>query len=212
MVNFNTELVNKTDKFIFATFWKRVLAALIDGAISIIFMPISLWLLNWELNNGNILPGTVWAIANIVVFMWIVKRFGGTPGKLLIGLRIVDAGGKFLNWERVTRRIIFPSLILFILARLQIWKTINTFSGNITELPLLEISRVISDYGEPFSSLVLYFAYAIYLDVGAILFNKQKRAIHDFIAGSYVITEDSYKKLTESVSDGNGQSSTEDDS
>ncbi len=33
------------------------------------------------------------------------------------------------------------------------------------------------------------------LDLGVILFNKRKRAIHDFLAGSYVVTKNSYLNI-----------------
>ncbi len=39
--------------------------------------------------------------------------------------------------------------------------------------------------------------FALLADIGLILFNQKKRAIHDFIAGSYVITKDSYTALAE---------------
>ena len=54
-----------------------------------------------------------------------------------------------------------------------------------------------NEYGQPFSIVAMILAYAIYLDIGVILFNRKKRAVHDFIAGSYVITNKSYRGLAE---------------
>ena len=64
----------------------------------------------------------------------------------------------------------------------------------------IEIGRAMNQYGQPFTILAIILGLTVYVDVLAVLFNERKRAIHDFIAGSYVVTKDSLREDTENVS------------
>ena len=80
-------MTDRTDEFVFVGFWKRVLAALIDVAIGMAYMPIAMPLLFWTMTHRNIIPATLSSIVWIIVWLWLVVRFGGTPGKLTWGGR-----------------------------------------------------------------------------------------------------------------------------
>ncbi len=54
-----------------------------------------------------------------------------------------------------------------------------------------------NEYGQPFAMVAMVLGLSVYADIGAVLFNRKKRALHDFIAGSYVITKKSYRDLAE---------------
>ena len=185
------------DGFVYVGFWKRALASLIDAIIGWAFMPITMPLITWSLSNRTIIPDLIWSLVWSVVWLWIVVRFGGTPGKLIIGVRIVDASGSFLYWGRAIRRIIFPSIIMSVNSHLQIWRAYSTFTVSTPHLSFMEMGRILNEYGQPFSVIAMILGLSIYIDIGVILFNRKKRAIHDFIAGSYVITKASYMSLAE---------------
>ncbi|MCH7920353.1 MAG: RDD family protein [Planctomycetes bacterium] len=190
-------MVDRTDEFVFVGFWKRVLAALIDAAIGWAFMPITMPLMTWTITHRNIVPGALWSLVWTTVWLWLVVRFGGTPGKLIIRVRIVDARGTFLSWGRAIRRVIFPSLIMTINSHLQMWKALSTYPDSTPHSSFLEIGELMNKYGQPFAMITMVLGLAIYADIGVVLFNRKKRAFHDFIAGSYVITKKSYRNLAE---------------
>ena len=96
------QTVNLTESIVYAGFWRRLAAVLID---TLIVLPIIAGLV-YLLSDGNIsleaLDADPFAFysptANIamelgifalVVFFWV--RFCGTPGKLLLGCQVVDA-------------------------------------------------------------------------------------------------------------------------
>jgi len=195
-------MIDRTDEFVFVGFWKRVLAALIDAAIGWAFMPITMPLMTWTITHRNIVPEVLWSAVWTLVWLWLVVRFGGTPGKLIIGVRIVDVRGAFLSWGRAVRRIIFPSLIMTINSHLQMWKAFSTYPDSTPHSSFLEIGRLMNEYGQPFAMIAMVFAFSTYLDIGVILFNRKKRALHDFIAGSYVITKKSYGDIAEPTAGG----------
>lgn len=99
------------DKPHYAGFWLRLLAVLIDMVvISIVFgLPLTLiygeayWTGEeiiygfWDILFSYVLP--------FVATIWFWLRFAGTPGKILLRLRIVDAdtGGKLTLGQSVGR-------------------------------------------------------------------------------------------------------------
>ena len=190
-------MTDRTNQFVFVGFWKRVLAVLIDAAIGWAFLPITMPLTTWTITHRNSTPMALWVIAWTVLWLWLVVRFGGTPGKLVIGIRIVDVSGKFVSWGRAVRRIIFPALIMTINSHLQMWKASSTYPDSTPHSSFLEIGTLMNEYGQPFALIAMILALSGYADIGAVLFNRKKRALHDFIAGSYVITKMSYKALAE---------------
>ena len=189
-------MMNRTDEFVFVGFWMRVLAALIDAGINlatmfILFMPV----MTWSITHRNLIPMALSEIVWIIVWLWLVVRFGGTPGKLVIGVRIVGVNGEYLSWGRAVRRIIFPGLISAIAHYLKMWKALDTYPDSTPHSSLTESLRLMDEYGQPFAVIGMILTYSMYVDILVILFNRKKRAIHDFIAGSYVITKKSYRAL-----------------
>lgn len=81
----------------YAGFWVRVGACLIDTVVLLLVLAIPLTVINgtnYWLQEGtrsgfwDILLGY---IAPIVITVWFWKKFLGTPGKMLLRLRVVDA-------------------------------------------------------------------------------------------------------------------------
>jgi uncharacterized RDD family membrane protein YckC len=186
------KIMGKTENFKFIGFWKRVLATLVDAAIGWLFMPITITMMYWEIKNRSVLFSTIFSIVWIIVFLYLVVRFGGTPGKLIIKARIVNEEGHFLQWDSAIRRIIFPTLILSINTFLLLYTVTNSYTELPKELTFLGLGELYKQYGGIYYTLSMILGCFVYVDIGTILFNKKKRAIHDFIAGSYVITRESY--------------------
>ena len=72
-------MIDRTDEFVFVGFGKRVLAALIDGAIGWAFMPITMPLMTWTITQRNIVPEALWSVVWTIVWLWLVVRFGLRP-------------------------------------------------------------------------------------------------------------------------------------
>jgi uncharacterized RDD family membrane protein YckC len=202
-------MANKIDEVVFVGFWKRISAGLIDCAV---FLPVILvWIIfrhrvvAWEVANGNIIPGLIWYIVSTIFGLWLVVRFGGSPGKLILGIRIVDVQGKYLSWTKAFRRWIFPALITGVNNALMRWKAFSTYPDSTPHSTSLEIKNLINEYGQPFAAIGIYLGGLALVDIIVIVLNRKKRAIHDFVAGSYVISKESYKALAEPEIEGDGQ-------
>jgi len=123
--------------------------------------------------------------------MWLVVRFGATPGKFVIKARIIRNNGKYLNWGQAFLRMLIPGIIISINSHLLEWHAITTCPSGTHVNSFMEMGRVLNKYGQPFTAIETFLEIIIFIDILVILFNKKKRAIHDFIAGSYVITKKS---------------------
>ena len=162
----------------YATFWPRVLAAILDTLI--------LWPLGWadELiwgatkSTAILVPWYLLYSFSFVAYTIILHGvYGQTIGKAITGVKVVDLSEGRLSMKQAVLR---DSVILLITA-------LGVGSG-------LRIAAAgISPYGNPFEMTAVdwIFIYATLgwsiLEVLSMLLSKKRRAIHDFIAGSVVI-------------------------
>ncbi|HQR69077.1 MAG TPA: RDD family protein [Burkholderiaceae bacterium] len=77
-------------------FWARVLAAVIDSALLLVIItPVLYWLYGPRYFDGSAVTGAADVLLNwvfpaiAVVVFWVYRQ--ATPGKMVIGARIVDA-------------------------------------------------------------------------------------------------------------------------
>ncbi|MCX5632297.1 MAG: RDD family protein [Phycisphaerae bacterium] len=176
--------------FEYVGFWKRVLAALIDAIIGFALMPVTIPLMKFCFERKTIIPELLYSVVWTIFWMWLIVRFGATPGKLVIKARIVRDNGKYLNWGQAFLRMLIP-IIISINSQLMQWNAITTCPSETHINSFMEMGQVLNKYGQPFGTIGNFLCIIIYIDILVILFNKKKRAIHDFVASSFVVTKKS---------------------
>jgi uncharacterized RDD family membrane protein YckC len=181
--------------FVYVGFWKRVLASLIDAAIGWIMMPITIMMMKHAFISRSIKFDILYMVVWTILWMWLVVRFGGTPGKLVIQARIVNERTKYLTWSAAFMRILFPSLLLSINSLCQTYKTVTGYPEGTAVPSFFEMGQLYNEYGHPFVLIGMFLGLLVYVDILVILTNNERRAIHDFIAGSYVITKEYYARI-----------------
>jgi uncharacterized RDD family membrane protein YckC len=183
--------INTERNFEYVGFWKRVLAALVDGFIGLALMPVTIPLTKYCFEHKTILPQLLYSIVWTIIWMWLIVRFGATPGKFAIKARIIKNNGEYLNWGQAFLRMLIPGIILSINSYLMQWNAITTCPAGSNINSFMEMGRVMNQYGGMFAAVGNFLSVIIYVDILVILFNNKKRAIHDFVAGSYVVTKKS---------------------
>jgi uncharacterized RDD family membrane protein YckC len=165
------------------TFSNRLGAGIIDG---IIFMPIALLFSTFR--NNNITTFTICAIAETILYtVYMVighGKYGQTLGKRFVGIKVFDLQEKnVIGYKKAFLResvwffvAIAEAMYLFIVSS----KTVN-----------VEQAMIESNYYNIFSltSLAWFFA-----ELGTMMFNKKRRAFHDFMAGSVVVNLNELKR------------------
>jgi uncharacterized RDD family membrane protein YckC len=174
------------DDFNYIGFWKRVLATLIDCLIIVPIWPLTLLFQKYGFIHKNILPHVLMSLVWYSIVVFLVTKYGGTPGKLLLKFRIVDKNGNYLNWKKAVLRYL-PLMSITIITIFQYayaFRFMPDIQGNIK---LLEMGRLVKEYSGPFQLLSTLVSLFYCADVIVIACNKKKRAIHDFLADSFVI-------------------------
>jgi uncharacterized RDD family membrane protein YckC len=157
----------------YAGFWPRLGALLLDDGVYHFFIwPVLRALVFW-VNLGSSLFPVYLAILGmpfgVFYSVYLVRRFGGTLGKLAIGLRIRKPDGKPVGYREALLRFC-PCLLLCALLAV------------VASLRLaVPVARAAY---EPI--LILYVVWLL-ADLIVLLGDPKRRALHDYIAGTVVI-------------------------
>lgn len=179
--------ITKDGKSVYAGSWKRFCAGFADAFI---IMPLAfffVWLEGFDRTLAIIItiPSTILFAMYNVCFN---ARFGGTPGKLVVGIRITRPNGTPIGWLEAWKRsavdLAFACLtfIVEVLALAHVDPTLYPSLGWMERTKLLQTHQP-----SWFDSVFVLQQVWIWSEVIIILFNRRKRAIHDFIAGTVVV-------------------------
>lgn len=182
---------------VYAGFFLRLGALLLDGIILLPYMALTIYIqgLSIAANYYVLLPMLLFSLWFNV---YLVKRYGGTPGKLIMKIKIIQKDGTDISWQAAALR--FAGTL--ILSLLGFWATIlslnmidnDTFVslGFFKRMTFMQELNPLPYKVQMWSQNSWYLAGLIVL-----LSNKRKRAIHDFIAGTVVIQSFCLDKIRE---------------
>lgn len=163
----------------YKTFWRRVLAAFLDGALFVI--PISLTTIAF-VNMGRDFDQTyedVTYFFNILFVIYSVAMhasFGQTVGKMLANVKVVTVLDESdIRFRHALLRDIVPVAGLILSLVGIVWDTLIPSGPVTTSFALAALWLIV---------LVLFWPVA---EIITMLLNKKRRAIHDYIAGTVVI-------------------------
>lgn len=95
-----------------AGFWIRVVASLIDTTTYVIIFMI------FNVNKDDNMAIFIFGLILISYVVVMIKQFGATLGKIIVGIKIISENGKELTWWKIILREVFgkfvSSLLLFI--------------------------------------------------------------------------------------------------
>ncbi len=170
-------------KSVYGGFWRRLIAGMLDMLfwlpVMLLFPFVRISGYGWALISA--LPAAV-----VIVFLTIYfhARFGGTPGKLMLRLRVTKPDGAPIGWREAWMRsavdLLFGLLFglgeIWLLMTTDVWPYLMPFSERADTMMPLFLQR-------------LFFLQHIWIwsEVIVLLFNRRRRAIHDFIAGTVVV-------------------------
>jgi uncharacterized RDD family membrane protein YckC/thiol-disulfide isomerase/thioredoxin/lipoprotein NlpI len=132
-----------------------------------------------------VIPGTLFALFYGV---YLVRRFGGTPGKLIMGLRIRKLDGEPVGYREALLRYC-PELFLGLLTSVALLPPLFQMTdAQYHALSFIERSRHIAQLA-PWWYKPSHLALQVWFwgELIVLLTNRKRRALHDFIAGTVVI-------------------------
>jgi uncharacterized RDD family membrane protein YckC len=179
---------DKAEFPVYAGFWRRLCAILIDV---VIFLPLFSWFFWMPLDKwGAIFFCALFYFQDSTYNILFLRSFGQTPGMMLMRFKVVRLDLSPLRWREAFLRY-----------------SVDIFIGSVSAITMICLFLKASPdaFGASFSRTVLYFDHATssssafssfrenvdlfwtFSEVVVLLFNEKKRAIHDFIAGTVVV-------------------------
>ena len=171
----------------YAGFAKRFFAILLDV---VILTPISIFIL-WigsyskDVHLAIIIPHTLLYFAYNI---YMNANYGGTLGKLIIGIRIVNLNGSAIHYKEAFLRNIVDLGFGIVIVAMQAHTLFNISDSSYESLNWFKQSIFLNkNMPEIYGKIKTVNQIWIWSELIILLFNKKKRALHDFIAGTVVV-------------------------
>ena len=171
----------------YAGFWKRFGSYWLDVLIMLPIMFFAFWG-----NEQSRLFQIYYLIPGLLFGLWfhvyLVKRYGGTPGKIILKIKISKLDGSDVDYKEALLRY----MILFILTMLtsipMLMVTLGMTDAEYFSYDWMQRATVMTEKAPTWYSLTtIAMNIWIWSEFIVMLTNKKRRAIHDFIAGTVVI-------------------------
>jgi len=170
-------------------FWRRFAAFWLDF---LVFLPLSA-LVFWSSQHYRLfsvyymLPGT---LVGLFYQVYLVRRFGGTPGKLIMGLRIRKVSGEAVGYPEALLRYAPEFLLGLCMSIALLSPLLQMTDAEYHALSFMERSKRLVDLApgwfKPVRILQQVWMWSEFI---VLLTNRKRRALHDFIAGTVVVRE-----------------------
>ncbi len=132
--------------------------------------------------------------------VYLVQRYGGTPGKLIVGVRIRKVSGEPVGYRDAFLRYL-PDCVFGLLIPTGL--VIAVFHMSDAEYHALSFHERMKRVHElaPFWYKPMDIAQNVWYwgELGVLLTNRKRRALHDFIAGTVVVHISENKTLQATV-------------
>jgi len=172
---------------IYAGFWIRLASLLLDV---VFFLPVPYIFIFINSFGKNVYFYTL--LPHIIFGLWynvyLVKKYGGTPGKLVVGIKIFKLNTEPVNWREAILRYsvsfglaIFGSIVMII----AILKIDETHFDSLLWWKTYYYMESLS----PILFKVHFYTYYIWIfsELIVLLTNKKKRGIQDYIAKTVIV-------------------------
>jgi uncharacterized RDD family membrane protein YckC len=134
------------------------------------------------------LSTSVFTLAAPIFVVWMLSKFHATPGKLIIGLTVKTTGKTNITMKNAVLRSIVD-IGFSLLYGIAFFISLKTFSySEFQNLPMLKGMTFSNNHFPIWHTYVAALSNLWFLsELVFLMFNKKRRAIHDFIAGTIVI-------------------------
>jgi uncharacterized RDD family membrane protein YckC len=175
---------------VYAGFWRRCGAALIDYLLFVPVVVISQYVASISMSIAMV--STVFS--SLVFYLYILYfhyKFGATIGKAAVGIRLTLPDGRKIGLKQAMVR----SSVDIALGLCAVVAVVIAISKAVPDIYLTAgwqargnyLNTLHPTWGE---TLTIVSAVWFYSELFVVLLNKRKRAIHDFMAGTVVVKQE----------------------
>jgi uncharacterized RDD family membrane protein YckC len=191
---------------IYAGFGSRFGSFLLDFVIFIPLIVVTL-AINSINKDALLYTATFNLILGIFYNIYLVKKYGGTPGKLWVGLKIIKINGEDIGWREAILRHLVMFLITISMFVVNIISILQADAEYYEGLTWIQKSQYLAGLNPVAFSINTWLSNIwIYGEFIVLLTNERKRAVHDFIAGTVVIKGKYHNEIKKEMSADNSMS------
>ena len=179
--------INGNNENIYAGFWLRILALVLDSlfVLPVVFITLYINGLSKYMYFYTLLP-------SILFMLWynvyLPQKNGGTPGKLAAGLTIIRLDGNHISWKEAGLLYIVVFVLGIINMAMMSINLLKIDDATFVSLGWLKRSQYLISLS-PASFKIISWLSNLWTIIGFIVLftNKRKRMTGDFIAGTVVV-------------------------
>jgi len=171
---------------IYAGFWIRFAALLLDF---IILLPVSLiFVYISSFNRLNCIYIYVFQFIVLIFYhVYLVKKYGGTVGKLAVGIKVIKMNGEKAGWEEATYRYIVSIVFSIISFMITVSSALSISDEQFKSYGVFQRNGELLKE----NPIYKYYVFIMFLwflsDTIALLASDRKRSIHDLIGETVVV-------------------------
>ena len=128
--------------------------------------------------------------------IYLLKRYGATPGKLLSGIRVVKTNGQYPDWKEAFLRFTLTLSVLIFGTIIKFVALSEADAGYYDGLGWRQQTEYLKTLSPGLFMINLWLSSIFFWGDLVVLFtNRKKRALHDLIAGTVVVMDLYMKRL-----------------
>ena len=177
----------KDEKKVYAGLWKRLCAAITD---MLVWIPVLF--IFYHIQSINIVTAVIATVIQGFSFsiysIFLNLKYGGTLGKLAVGIRITKPNGEKIGLREALLRSSVDIIYGLLFVAFQVYAISQVDSDVYLAAGYMERMKLLGPYYPEYNKYSsIFFNVWYWGEMIVLLFNKRKRALHDFIAGTVVI-------------------------
>jgi uncharacterized RDD family membrane protein YckC len=184
---------------LYGNFGQRFAALLLDG---VVLLPITLFAL--FLNGSNvqnyyyITPAT--QIITLLYYVYLPVHFGATPGKLMMGLRILKIDGTAIGYQESFLKYV-PAMVLSLMSVAILFIGIGQADTDLyNEMGWVKKQNYLQSFASPWHFLPAFLSSAyVFANLLVFLLTDRNRSIGDFLARTVVVKNHFIEEIDELV-------------
>jgi uncharacterized RDD family membrane protein YckC len=182
---------------LYSDFGSRLGALLLDG---LIMSPV--WILIAIINSQSMNMQYYTLILNLLFVFWYMvylpKTYGGTPGKLVAGLKIIKTDGSDIGWNEAFLRYSISLGFAIIMAPATIFSLMQADAETYNAMGWLQQNTYLQSF-VPFYQWIFIWSSFAWLIAEIIVYftDDRSRAIHDKIGGTVVVKKIYHENIKE---------------
>jgi len=198
--------IDEINENFYSGFWSRLGAVLLDFLFIFLITFLYAFIFSFLDSINNYVFFITMSIFYLLILWYCIyfsKRFGGTLGKIIVGIKIIRMDSSPIGWKEAFLR---ESLSIALTLMLIIIMLKGIIFANDEVLNNLTWSKKMG-YLKSFEIFGIYKILSniwTWSEIVVLLFNKRKRAIHDFIAKTVVVKTKYIEIIREKMKDSNG--------